>query len=78
MTGTFKIMNKILFKNVTFVLSILETAIGGQDRVVVKRPHREDKDVGSNPAVTEKRTFGDPPTEGSPMVRQDLSGRPTI
>ena len=43
---------------------------------MVKRPHREDKDVGSNPAANEKRTLGHPPTEGSPMVQQDLSGRP--
>ena len=60
-TGTFKIINKILFKNVTFVLSILETEIGGQDRVVVKRPHGEDKDVGSDPAAPEKTDIGEPP-----------------
>ena len=29
--------------------------------VAVKRPRREDKDVGSSPAVTKKQTFGDPP-----------------
>ena len=46
----------------------------GQDRVAVKRPHREDKDVGLNPAATEIRTLGDPSTEGSPMVQQGLSG----
>ena len=51
---------------------------GDEDRVVVKRLHSEGKDVGSNPAATEKRTLGDPPTEGSPMVQQDLSGRPAI
>ena len=50
----------------------------GQDRVVVKPPHHEEKDVGSNPAATEKRTLGDPPKEGSPMVQQHLSGRPAI
>ena len=27
---------------------------------MVKRPHSEDKDLGSNPAANEKRTLGDP------------------
>ena len=45
----------------------------GRDRVAVKHPHRKDKDMGSNPAVIKKRTLGDPPTEGSPMIQQDLS-----
>ena len=33
-----------------------------QNRVAVKRPHCNHKDVGSNPTATrnEKRTFGDP------------------
>ena len=36
----------------------------------LRRPRRNDKDVGSNPAATrnEKSDIGDPPTEGSPMV----------
>ena len=54
------------------------TVSGGQERVVVKRLYSEDKDVRSNPTATEKRTLGDPPTEGSPIVQQDLSGRPAI
>ena len=47
---------------------------------VVARPHGNTQDVGLNPAVTrnEKRTLGDPPTEGGPMVQQDLSGRPAM
>ena len=54
--------------------------MGGQSGAVVARPHGNTQDVGSNPAVTrnEKRTLGDPPTEGSPMVQQDLSGRPAM
>ena len=39
--------------------------MGGQDSVVIRRPHCNDKDVGSNP----------PCTEGALMVQQDLSGR---
>ena len=58
-------------------LSISYTTIdGGQDRVELNRLHHEDRDVGSNPAATKKWTFGDPPTEGNPMVQQDMSGRP--
>ena len=53
---------------------------GGQSRAAVARPHRNDKDVGSNPGSTrnENRTFGDPCTEGPPKVQQDLNGRPAI
>ena len=52
----------------------------GLSGAVVARPHGNTQDVGSNPAVTrnEKQTLGDPPTEGSPMVQQDLSGRPAM
>ena len=39
---------------------------GGQDGVAIKRSHREDNDVGLNPAATKKRTLGEPPTEGCP------------
>ena len=55
-------------------------AVGGQSGAVVSRPHGNDQDVVSNPAATrhEKRTLGGPPTEGSPMVQQDLSGRPAM
>ena len=52
---------------------------GGQDRVAVKRPLRDDKDVCSNPAATRtKLDFGKAPcTEGAPMIqKQDVSGRP--
>ena len=43
--------------------------LGGQDRAAVKRPLRNDKDVGSNPAAAKRKTdVGDPPTEGCPMV----------
>ena len=61
-------------------MSRLSSRLGGQDSVAVKRPHSKTKDMGSNPAATmnEKRTLGDPPTEGGPMVQQDLSGRPAI
>ena len=43
---------------------------------MVKRPLRNDKDVGSNPAaaMNEKWTLGDAPTEGGPRIQQDLSG----
>ena len=53
---------------------------GGQSGVVVARLHGNTQDVGSNPAVTrnKKRTLGKSPTEGSPMVQQDLSGRPAM
>ena len=64
----------LLFTNAN---KIEENGIG-QTRVAVKRQLCNDKDVGSNPTDTrnEKRTLGDPPTEGSPMVQQYLSGRP--
>ena len=54
--------------------------IGGQSGVAVKRLHGNHQDLGSNPpaARNEKRTFGGPPTEGSPMVQQDLNGRPVM
>ena len=43
--------------------------LGGQHSAAVKRPLRNDKDVGSNPAAAERKTdIGDPPTEGSSMV----------
>ena len=48
--------------------------VGVRDSVAVKRLHREDKDVGSNPAATAKWTLGDPSTEGGPIV--DVSGKP--
>ena len=35
--------------------------VGGQDRVAVKRPHREDKNLGSNPDAAQKTDFGGPP-----------------
>ena len=40
---------------------------------MVKRPNCNDKDVGSNPTATrnEKRTLGESPTEGSPMVQTE-------
>ena len=52
----------------------------GQHSVVVKRLHCNDKEVGSNPTTTrnEKQTLGDAPTEGSPMVQQDLNGKPEM
>ena len=44
-------------------------------RVAVKRPHWNDKDVGSNPTTSrnEKRTLGDAPTQGSPMGLNRIS-----
>ena len=55
-------------------------SIGGQTGVVVTRPHGKHQDVGSNLAAArnEKQTLGGPPTEGSPMVQQDLNGRPAM
>ena len=46
------------------------TVTGGQNRLVVKLPHCNHKDVGSNPTATRngKRTLGDLPREGGPMV----------
>ena len=54
--------------------------LGGQSGTAVRRPHGNDQDMGSNPAATrnEKWALGGPPTEGSPMVQQDLSGRPAM
>ena len=54
--------------------------MGGKSGAAVKCPHGSDQDVGSNPAAArnEKWTFGGPPTEGSPMVQQDLNGRPAM
>ena len=53
--------------------------MGVKIRVAVTCPHCNDKDVGSNPAATrnEKWTW-EAPTEDSPIVRQDLSGRPAM
>ena len=31
--------------------------LGGQDRIAIKRPHCNDKDVGSNPTATRKETW---------------------
>ena len=47
---------------------------------MVTRPHGNVQDVGSNPgaARNEKSDMGDSPTEGSPMVWRDLSGRPVM
>ena len=45
------------------------------------RPPPNDKDVGSNPAATrngKNAHWADPCTEGAPLVRQDLSGRPAM
>ena len=52
----------------------------GQSGAAVTRPHGNHQDVGSNPASArnEKRILGGPPTEGSPMVQQDLNGRPAM
>ena len=52
----------------------------GQSGAVVAHPHGNTQDMGSNPAATrnEKQILGDPPTEGSPMVQQDLSRRPAM
>ena len=43
---------------------------GGQSSAVVKRPHCNHKDVGSNPttARNDNQTLKGPPTEGSPRV----------
>ena len=41
------------------------------NRVAVKHPHYNDKDVGSKPTAAirnEKTDIGGPPTEGSPIV----------
>ena len=59
---------------------VLTTCLGGQSGVAVTRPHGNHQDVGSNPAAArnEKRTLGGPPTEGSPMVQQDLNGIPAM
>ena len=38
----------------------------------------KDKNVGSNPAATRNGHWADPCTEGSTIVRQDLSGRPVM
>ena len=53
---------------------------GGQSGIAVTRPHGNHQDMGSNPAAArnKKRTLGSPPTEGSPMVQQDLNGRPAM
>ena len=59
-------------------ISLTYVKWASQDRVVVKRLHCEDKDVGSNPAASEKQTLGDHPTKRSPTVQQDLSGRIAI
>ena len=42
------------------------------------RPLCNDKDVGSNPPATRNRHWVDPCTEGAPIIRQDLSGRPAM
>ena len=55
--------------------------IGGQSGAVVRRPHGSHQDVGSNPAAARNEKNGhweDPCTEGAPIVRQDLSGRPAM
>ena len=58
--------------------TIYKSIVGGQHSVAVKRPPREHQDVGSSPAaiMNEKTDIGKmPPSEGGPMVQQDLSGR---
>ena len=44
--------------------------LGGQDRVVVKRPLRNDKDVGSNPTATRNENW----TLGGPLHRRCRTG----
>ena len=53
---------------------------GRQRRVAVKRLHCNDKDGGSNPAVSrnEDRTLGDPLQMVAHGFKQDLSGRPAM
>ena len=57
-----------------------ELVMRGQHRVAVKCPHCNGKDMGLNPTATsnEKMDIGRHPTEGGPMVLQDLSGRQAV
>ena len=65
---------------IMYHIQFISINLGGQSGAAVRRPHGYVHDVGSHPAATrnEKRTLGGPPTEGAPMVQQDLSGRPAM
>ena len=55
--------------------------LGGLDRVAVRRPYCDHKDVGSNPTATknENWTLGKPPAQEVPQkVQKDLSGTSDI
>ena len=61
-------------------MGVVKWGVGGQSGTAVTRPHGNHQDVGSNHAAARNEiwTLGGPPTEGSPMVQQDLNGRPTM
>ena len=52
----------------------------GQSRVVIKRPHCNNEDVGLNPTTTrnENQTLGGPLQKVAQGSEQDLSGRPAM
>ena len=58
-----------------YVYYQLDVYLGSQSSVVVKRPHCNDKDVGSNPTI---RHWGTPLQKLAQGSEQDLSGKPAM
>ena len=73
-------MAPLVFRASIILRALIKHEIYIISGAAVRRPHGSHQDTGSNPAAArnEKWTFGAPPTEGSPMVQQDLSGRPAM
>ena len=76
-----KILRQIMIKDFgNFVnRQVSGSLFGGQDRVAIKRPLRNDKEVVSNSTAIRNKnwTLGRTPAQ-KVAVQQDLSGRPAI